>query len=144
MGPYGETVTPGRLVIAVGAFAIVLVMAAAMMSRTKDGLAEPGAIGAPEGNRAACVQLWNDARPDRPAVGSAVYLTASGDEYCDVEFVEPDGDVGIWQHVATTGWTWLAPTDGTAPVLLAPEEARVPGLNVDDTGNLVGLVPTDE
>jgi hypothetical protein len=136
-------VTPGRLLIAVVAFAIVLVMAAAMMSRTKDGLGEPGAAAAPEGNRAACVRLWNEALPDRPAVGSAVYVTASGDEYCDIEFVEPDGDVGIWQHTAATGWTWLAPTDGTAPVLLAPDEARVEALDVDEHGNLVGLVPTD-
>jgi hypothetical protein len=136
-------VTPGRLLIAVGAFALVLVMAAAMLGNSKDGLAESGAA-APEGNRAACVRLWNAGPPDRPAAESAVYITASGDEYCDVEFVEPDGDVGIWQHTSGTGWTWLAPTDGTAPVLLAPDEARVEGLNVDESGNLVGVIPTDQ
>lgn len=135
--------TPGRLLIAVGAFALVLVMAAAMLGQSKDGLAEPGAAAAPAGNRATCVQLWNADPPDQPAPGAAVYITASGDEYCDVEFVEPDGDVGIWQHTSAAGWTWLAPTDGTPPVLLAPEEARVEGLDVDDSGNLVGLVPTD-
>jgi hypothetical protein len=119
-------------------------MSAAMIGRSKDGLAEPGAAAAPEGNRAACVRLWNAGPPDRPAADSAVYITASGDEYCDVEFVEPDGDVGVWQHTSGTGWTWLAPTDGTAPVLLAPDEARVEGLNVDESGNLVGVIPTDQ
>jgi hypothetical protein len=137
-------VTPGRLVIAVGAFASVLVMAAAMLSRSKDGLSEPGAAAATEGNRAACVRLWNEGPPDQPAPGAAVYITASGEEYCDVEFVEPDGDVGIWQHTSSAGWTWLAPSDGSAPILLAPEEARVDGLNVDDSGNLVGVIPTDQ
>jgi hypothetical protein len=136
-------VTPGRLLIGVVAFAVVLVLTAVMLSSQKDGLSEPGAVAAPEGNRAECVRLWNEALPDRPAVGSAVYVTASGDAYCDMEFVEPDGDVGVWQHTSTTGWTWLAPTDGSPPVLLAPEESHVEGLDVDEAGNLVGLVPTD-
>ena len=109
-----------------------------MASRSPAPLAAPRATGRPASGSGT------RPRPTSRPPGSAVYITASGEEYCDVEFVEPDGDVGIWQHTSSTGWTWLAPTDGSAPVLLAPEEARVEGLNVDDSGNLVGVVPTDQ
>ena len=67
-------------------------------------------------------------------------MTADGDASCDMEFVDKDGDVGVWRRTSTAGWM-TTPTDGSGRGA-AGAEVHVEGLDVDG-GNLVGLVPTE-